>query len=236
MAMDKISKITPTSSAVSTSHWPPPRPSVFYTASRYIIFLTRQCLFALDATPDKWGRLATVGFPQLPSKLPKPNLPEMMVSAPVGYRSFYSSQFITAPHLAPEGFPSLAKYFRNWIAWSTFQLQPRSRVRERSYACGVSRVVRRAEPSSYPRGGTARRIHDGFDEMRRIALPDICAASGSEAGTVYSRFFDGEDDDERKDEVLAPLRRIIPEKKEDENLNSNADAGPEVAKAIVQCR
>jgi hypothetical protein len=112
---------------------------------------------------------------------------------------------------------------------------------------------KRPEPSAYPGTGTAfnnewkyvnfdmndeaqaaavETIHMAFDGMRRIALAGLSDASGTEE-TIFGRFFDLSEGDDRTEEVIPVFRNIIPSENADGSSNGNGDVNAIFTEFII---
>ena len=75
-------------------------------------------------------------------------------------------------------------------------------------------------------------IHNAFDGMRRIALAGLSDASGPEV-TIFGRFFDLSEGDDRTTEVVPVFRNIIPTEKADGSPNGNDDVNDVFSDFII---
>ena len=75
-------------------------------------------------------------------------------------------------------------------------------------------------------------IHNAFDGMRRIALAGLSDASGTEE-TIFGRFFDLSEGDDRTTEVIPVFRKIIPSENADGSPNGNGDVNAIFTKFII---
>jgi len=75
-------------------------------------------------------------------------------------------------------------------------------------------------------------IHNAFDGMRRIALAGLSDASGTDE-TIFGRFFDLSEGDDRTTEVIPVFRKIIPSENADGSPNGNGDVNAIFTKFII---
>ena len=75
-------------------------------------------------------------------------------------------------------------------------------------------------------------IHNAFDGMRRIALAGLSDASGSEV-TIFGRFFDLSEGDDRTTEVVPVFRNIIPTENADGSPNQNDNVNSIFSEFII---